>query len=146
MVGAIIQARMGSTRFPEKILKKLNDKTILEHIYNRVNCSKVEKVVIATTINSIDDCVEYVNSHLDIGTFVMCFDGEEGLFDCQAIAYGAEQDGKAQAHNLFSTLRQFDELGAKIVYVRCPNVTGVSLAVYNRLIRSAGFRIIDVKK
>lgn len=64
MVGAIIQARMGSTRFPEKILKKLNDKTILEHIYNRVNCSKVEKVVIATTINSIDDCVEeFCNQH-----------------------------------------------------------------------------------
>ena len=38
-IGAIIQARMGSTRLPEKIFRKLNDKTVLEHIYNRVKDS-----------------------------------------------------------------------------------------------------------
>ena len=58
IIGAIIQARMGSTRLPEKILRKLNNKTVLEHIYNRVKASAVDKVVIATTNNRSDDIVE----------------------------------------------------------------------------------------
>lgn len=57
-IGAIIQARMGSTRLPEKIFRKLNNKTVLEHIYNRVKDSTVDKVVIATTNNRSDDIVE----------------------------------------------------------------------------------------
>lgn len=48
----IIQAREGSTRLPNKVLIKLQNKTILEHIYNRCKKSKANKVVIATTQNS----------------------------------------------------------------------------------------------
>lgn len=73
MIGAIIQARMGSTRFPEKILKELNGKTILEHIYKRVEDSDVGKIIIATTINPIDDCVEAFCSEHDF----LCFRGSE---------------------------------------------------------------------
>ena len=32
----ITQARMNSKRFPKKILKKVNNKTILEMVYNQV--------------------------------------------------------------------------------------------------------------
>ena len=45
---------------------------------------------------------------------------------------------------LLLALRELDKQNAKIVYARCPEMTGVSLAVYNRLIRSAGFKIIDL--
>ncbi len=49
---AIIQARMGSTRLPGKVLKNLLGKPMLVHIFNRVNQSKlVDQVVIATSIN-----------------------------------------------------------------------------------------------
>ena len=40
MIAAIIQARMGSTRLPGKVLKKIEDKTVLEHIYDRVKASE----------------------------------------------------------------------------------------------------------
>ncbi|WP_294489422.1 L-threonylcarbamoyladenylate synthase [uncultured Ruminococcus sp.] len=47
-----------------------------------------------------------------------------------------------QAQRLFDALRELDEMGAKKVYARCPNKTGVGLAVYNRLLRAAAFRVI----
>lgn len=49
-----------------------------------------------------------------------------------------------QAHGLFSALRSADKHGAKVVYARCPSIDGVGLAVYNRLIRAAAFRVITL--
>ena len=53
---AIIQARVGSTRFKNKILKTLYEKTLLEHVVERVSYSKcVNNIVLATTLNQEDD-------------------------------------------------------------------------------------------
>ena len=55
----IIQARMGSTRLPGKVLKKINHQSILENLYERVAHSKlVDAIVIATTTNVEDDAIE----------------------------------------------------------------------------------------
>lgn len=52
---AIIQARTGSTRLPEKVLMKLEDKTVLEHVVARVKKSTlIDEVIVATTINPND--------------------------------------------------------------------------------------------
>ncbi len=48
-----------------------------------------------------------------------------------------------QAENLFASLREADAQGCTEVYVRMPETSGIGLAVYNRLLRSAGFRVID---
>ncbi|MFQ9435102.1 MAG: Sua5 family C-terminal domain-containing protein [Ruminococcus callidus] len=37
-----------------------------------------------------------------------------------------------------------DDDGAQKVYVRAPKPEGIGLAVYNRLIRAAGFEVIQV--
>ncbi len=59
MTTCIIQARMGSTRLPGKILKKLAGREILWHIVERVKRARtVDKIVVATTVNSEDDEVE----------------------------------------------------------------------------------------
>jgi spore coat polysaccharide biosynthesis protein SpsF len=49
----IIQARENSTRLPDKVLFVVCGKTLLEHCYYRCSKSKADKVVIATTKNSI---------------------------------------------------------------------------------------------
>lgn len=56
MTLGIIQARTGSTRFPNKILYKIGDKTLLELMINRVKKSKLlDKIIVATTTNPNDD-------------------------------------------------------------------------------------------
>jgi len=60
MIGCIIQARMGSTRLPGKILKKV-DKDIpsLQYTINQLKFSKnIDKIVIATTDLAEDDVIE----------------------------------------------------------------------------------------
>ncbi len=55
-IGAIIQARMSSTRLPGKVLKDLYGKTVLEHIIDRVSRSKyIKQIIVATTTNPADD-------------------------------------------------------------------------------------------
>ena len=55
MLGAIIQARMGSTRLPGKIMMEVLGKPILWHVVNRLKHSKrIEKIIIATTENVLD--------------------------------------------------------------------------------------------
>ncbi len=93
---------------------------------------------------SLKQFISYVSSHNTKDTCILCFEGEENLFDMPAITFGRENDATSQAKNLFSALRKIDQTNAKIVFARCPKTSGISLAVYNRLIRSAGFKIIEL--
>ena len=71
----------------------------------------------------------------------LCFDGENEKLSCNSVTYGNENDGFSQSARLFDALRELDEMGAQKVYARCPETKGMGLAVYNRLIRAAGFKI-----
>ena len=52
----IVQARTESTRFKNKILKKLGKKTIIEFIVHSLKKSKkIHNVIVATTKNKLDD-------------------------------------------------------------------------------------------
>lgn len=55
----IIQARMGSTRLPGKVLEDIEGKPMLWHVIERVRTSKtIDDIVVATTINPEDDQIE----------------------------------------------------------------------------------------
>ncbi len=77
------------------------------------------------------------------GNYCLIPDDEE-KFDipCRYRTYGA--DSHEQAHNLFAALRELDELGARKIFVRPPSKDGEGLAVYNRLLRAAGFEVISL--
>lgn len=58
-IGAIIQARMGSTRLSGKVMKDLEGKTVLEHVIDRVKQSKmIDEIIIATTTHERDSVIE----------------------------------------------------------------------------------------
>lgn len=48
----------------------------------------------------------------------------------------------AQAKLLFQSLRAVDALGVQTIYARMPSRDGMGLAIYNRLLRAAGFEVI----
>ncbi len=53
---AIVQARMGSTRLPGKVLKQLGDETVLHHVVERLKAVPLlDQIVIATTHDLQDD-------------------------------------------------------------------------------------------
>src|SRR3984957_19601105 len=55
---AVIQARMGSTRLPGKVLKPIVGKPLLWHIVHRLKASRlIEEIAIATTTNVLDEAI-----------------------------------------------------------------------------------------
>ena len=70
MVVAIIQARLGSTRLPGKILMKIQNKPILYYVLNQVQHSKkITKIIVATTTNIQDDQIANFSSSFGIDFF-----------------------------------------------------------------------------
>ncbi|WP_026395937.1 cytidylyltransferase domain-containing protein [Acetobacterium malicum] len=58
-IGVIIQARMGSTRLPGKVMRELFGKTVLGHVIERVQqAKKIDTIIIATTKDPCDDIIE----------------------------------------------------------------------------------------
>jgi 3-deoxy-manno-octulosonate cytidylyltransferase (CMP-KDO synthetase) len=56
---AIIPARFNSTRFPGKPIVQINGKTLIEHVYRRVEqSSMVKRIVVATDDRRIAEAVE----------------------------------------------------------------------------------------
>jgi spore coat polysaccharide biosynthesis protein SpsF len=55
---AVIQARMGSTRLPGKVLKPIAGQPLLWHIVHRLKaCHLLEEIAVATTGNPADDAI-----------------------------------------------------------------------------------------
>ena len=87
---------------------------------------------------------EYVKASAEQGCFCLVFSDKEAVEGVPYLTYGESAD--EQAHWLFERLRQFDGMGAKKVFAHCPSQDGVGLAVYNRILRSAGFNVIELGK
>ncbi len=79
---------------------------------------------------------------------VICFDEDlrhiEGkyVFSC-----GSSGDSLTQAQKLFSCLRRFDAVSdIDVIYARMPSKVGIGLAVFNRLIKAAGFQVLRLEQ
>jgi spore coat polysaccharide biosynthesis protein SpsF len=70
MTGAIIQARMGSTRLPGKVMLAAAGKPLLGHLRERLTyCRGFNTVIIATTVNPADDVIENYANSIDAPVF-----------------------------------------------------------------------------
>ena len=71
---AIIEARMSSTRLPNKSMKKIVGKPLLELMIERIkHCNKIDEIVIATSILPENDVIEALAKKLKVS----CFRGSE---------------------------------------------------------------------
>lgn len=87
---------------------------------------------------------KYVNFNYSPGVIALCLDEDISYLKVPYISYGSTKNSMEQAHNIFDRLRQTDELNAKLVYAHFYENDEVSIAVYNRLVRAAGFEIVDL--
>lgn len=67
---AITQARTGSTRLPGKVLKIIGEKTLLEiHLSRALKSKLINKLIVATTIDTADDMIVLEASKLGVESF-----------------------------------------------------------------------------
>ncbi len=94
-----------------------------------------------------DEFIDYVNRCGGSGVAALCCDEDVEKLSVKYISLGKRNDYEAHAQRLFDSLRRIDGYGNIVtVYTRLPSTDGVGLAVYNRLIRAAGFEVIDLEK
>ncbi len=91
-----------------------------------------------------EEYIRFVNSKADDTVGALCYDEDEKLLNVKTFTFGGKNDYCAQANRLFDALREIDETDVQTVYGRCPDTQGMAMAVYNRLIRSAGFEVIEL--
>lgn len=73
-VVAIIQARMGSTRLPGKVMKDLGGATVLARVVNRTRrATRLDEVIVATSTAPRDQVIVDECGRLDVA----CFRGDE---------------------------------------------------------------------
>ncbi len=85
---------------------------------------------------------EFVNLKTD--SVAICFKEDLEKIIIPRLCYGEGEDESTLAHSVFSALRQVDTMGKKEVYIHSPSKTGIGLAVYNRLLRASGFKVIKL--
>jgi spore coat polysaccharide biosynthesis protein SpsF len=89
-VVAIIQARMGSSRLPGKVLRDIHGKPMLAWVVERTRkASSVSEVMVATTSDPSDDMVEQVCRQMSIP----CFRGN--IYDVLDRYYQAAREAQA---------------------------------------------------
>ena len=95
-----------------------------------------------------DDVLSFmIAEQKENGCAVLCYDEEFSQLDASlSLSIGAKDDLATQAKVLFTSLREADKLGAKIIYAHLPDTNGLGLALYNRMIRAAAHTIINLKE
>ncbi len=110
-LGIIIQARMGSSRLPAKVLMDFRGKTLLEHIWCRLRRLQTEAtVVVATSTHIRDDLID----HFCRRHAVECFRGSENhvlerYYRC-AQHYQFPEIVRMTADNPFPDIEELDRL------------------------------------
>jgi L-threonylcarbamoyladenylate synthase len=59
--------------------------------------------------------------------------------------FGEMQDEIGQAHRLFDILREADKMNFDVIYAPLPEMSGIGLAIYNRMIRAAAHTVKELQ-
>lgn len=110
-LGIVIQARMGSSRLPGKVLREVAGRPLLGHVIGRLETLRHEAVVVvATSDRPVDDQIAAWCESKG----VRCFRGDEldvldRYFTCASL-YGFEQVVRLTADNPFTDIEELDRL------------------------------------
>ena len=106
-----------------------------------------EKKVVLLNGNA-ESVRKFISTKLsDEKNIIICFEGDcDKAFSGKVIYMGKRENENEYAKNLFDALRCTDTIeDAQNVYAVLPESTcGISLAIYNRMLRAAAFNVINV--
>lgn len=102
------------------------------------------KVVLVDS--TFDNFVKFINEQSKNHNIGVIVSQNEASFlskyNISVLSYG--DDKFSEAHNLFDTLRSVDDLGREVIYARLPDKQGIGLAIYNRILKAAGYEIVHI--
>lgn len=116
MVNAIIQARCGSTRFPNKVFADIDGKPLIWHVVNRLRYAKlIDGIVVATTFNANDNLIEeWCKTEC-----IECFRGSEedvlNRYYCASVAYPSDIVVRITADDPFKEPEVVDNVITKLI-------------------------------
>ena len=92
---------------------------------------------------------DFIRSESRANACVICYEEDVFFFknelsSVSIFSFGKKNDLDAQAHALFSLLREIDKEPFDYIYAPLPATDGVGLALYNRMIRAAAHTIIKL--
>ncbi|BBL87588.1 hypothetical protein VroAM7_02410 [Vibrio rotiferianus] len=110
-VGAIILARLTSSRLPAKGLRFINDKVILKHISDAINqCEYINEVIVATSTNLEDDDLEVFCKNNNIECYRGSLDDVAGRFLSAANKYDLSYAVRINGDNIFVNPALIDDI------------------------------------
>jgi len=110
--GIIIQARTGSSRLPNKVLKKINDKYILQYVFDKAKTTKHKniKIIIATSDLPQDNPIH----QFCINNNILSFRGsEQNVLQRYLLAaeyFNLKHIVRLTADNIFTDIDEMDKL------------------------------------
>lgn len=89
---------------------------------------------------------EYVNKGQKVGILATneTINLYKGCHDTNLISLGSRKEPATIAANLFASLRDLDNMGVDAILTEWVDEKGEGLAIMNRMIRAAGFHVIDL--
>lgn len=88
-----------------------------------------------------DNALDIINSRCSKNCGVLSYGINKSAFKCNNVLSAGENVGEYAA-NYFYNLRRFDELGVEEIFAIPPEKDGIGQAVWNRILKSAGGRVI----
>ena len=141
-----IEAVIGPVEVDKAVLNKLenNEKAASPGMKYKHYAPRARVILVR---GGNDKYINYVNRAYssDKGVAAMCYDEDAQRLSAPCVTIGSMNDETAQAQALFDALRAVDDIGGvTTVYAHCPSAEGVGMALYNRLIRAAAFKVVDL--
>lgn len=97
----------------------------------------------------VNSAIKYIENDGIQNIALICYDEDFEFLsrkfpNAHCYSFGKRGDEKAQAHLLFSILRDADKENFDKIYAPLPSTNGVGLALYNRMIRAAAHKIVKL--
>lgn len=140
-----IEKEIGKIKISPSILQKLNEKKekVISPGMKYKHYAPSANLFLVT--GNEENVIKFLNEKKDEErTGIICYDDYLDADNKNVVKIGKKSDLDCQAKEIFAVLREFDKMDIDNIYSVYPSDKGIGLAVLNRMLRAAGFNIIEV--